>query len=62
MGWEFAASWLDEPAKSWMWTWRRIADDSGLVLEESTEFTSLDDCIEDARAHGFDHTSCGPTE
>jgi hypothetical protein len=33
MGWEFAATWGEEPVRCWKWTWRRIADDSGQVKQ-----------------------------
>jgi hypothetical protein len=58
MGWQFAAVWGDDPDGRWKWVWRRIADDSGATLEQSGEFNRLDDCIEDARRHGFDE-DCG---
>jgi hypothetical protein len=60
MGWEFAASWLDEPEASWQWVWRRVADDSGHVIAESRPFGNLDLCIADAKANGFDEDGCGP--
>ena len=60
MGWEFAAVWVDDPDISWRWTWRRVADDSGAVIAESTSFHELDLCIEDAKKHGFDPDDCGP--
>ena len=59
MGWEFAALWVDDPASTWKWVWRRVADDSGIVLEQSAEFLTLDDCIADARQHGLDQSHCG---
>ena len=62
MGWEFAAVWVDEPVRSWKRTWRRIADDSGAVLQQSGDFHALEECIDDARRHGFDETGCGPRE
>ena len=58
MGWEIAAVWRDEPDRSWSWIWRRVADDSGQVLEESRSFTEFEACIEDAEAHGLDLTDC----
>jgi len=60
MGWEFAALWGDDTDASWHWVWRRIADDSGEVIAESSAFTHLDRCLEDARLHGFDEDDCGP--
>jgi len=62
MGWEFAAVWIDDPSRYWEWTWRRIADDSGAVLEQSAGFVRLEDCVEDARRNGFDETGCGRVE
>jgi hypothetical protein len=62
MGWEFAALWLDESAGTWKWVWRRVADDSGDVLEESAEFERLEDCIDDARKNGFEESGCGDIE
>ena len=59
MGWEFAAEWVDDPVKCWKWTWRRVADDSGEVLEQSRDFVELEDCVADARRHGFDESECG---
>lgn len=53
MGWEFAALWSDE-STPWQWVWRRVADDNGAVLEESHPFQHLEDCITDAKKHGFD--------
>lgn len=58
MGWQFAAIWADNPDGSWRWVWRRIADDSGAMLEQSAEFDHLVDCIADARNNGFDE-DCG---
>ena len=54
MGWEFAACWVDDPAPSWQWLWRRVADDSGAVIAQSPSFSTLDLCIADAKANGFD--------
>ena len=62
MGWEFAAVWVDDPANVWKWTWRRVADDSGAVLEQSSEFALLEECVADARQHGFDTSGCGPVD
>ena len=45
MGWEFAAVWVDDPDQAWRWMWRRVADDSGAVLQQSREFPHLDDCL-----------------
>lgn len=59
MGWEFAALWVDDPERGWKWTWRRVADDSGAVLAQSSGFRTLDDCVDDARANGFDDDACG---
>ena len=61
MGWEFAALCVDDPDASWRWVWRRVADDSGEVLAESSGFPRLDTCLEDARRHGFEEADCGPT-
>ena len=60
MGWEFVASWTDDPDTPWRWVWRRIADDSGDVMAESGPFVQLDGCTEDARRNGFDEDFCGP--
>ena len=59
MGWEFAASWVDDPDQLWQWRWRRIADDSGAVIAESQPFARLEHCIEDAKQNGFDEDGCG---
>jgi hypothetical protein len=59
MGWEFAASWVDDPDSAWHWVWRRRADDSGAVIQESTRFDDLIPCVKDAKKHGFDEDSCG---
>jgi hypothetical protein len=58
MGWEFAALWVDEPDERWHWVWRRIADDSGALIEQSRAFAELDGCVEDAKGHGFDDSGC----
>jgi hypothetical protein len=58
MGWEIAALWIDEPEASWCRTWRRVEDDSGRIIEESRKFEVFEECLEDARAHGFDHADC----
>ena len=58
MGWEFAALWTDD-ATPWQWIWRRVADDSGHVIEESAAFSELDACIEDAKKHGFESAAPG---
>ena len=60
MGWEFAALWVDDPDEAWIWVWRRRADDSADVLEQSEAFATLEDCVEDARRAGFDESDCGP--
>ena len=60
MGWEFAALSADDPDAPWQWVWRRIADDSGAVIQQSEAFSELDTCIADARRHGFDEAGCGP--
>jgi hypothetical protein len=60
MGWEFAAVWLDDTRPAWHWIWRRIADDTGKLLEQSPPFGALARGVEDARAHGFDEDGCGP--
>ncbi|HEV7799479.1 MAG TPA: hypothetical protein VGP15_00255 [Burkholderiales bacterium] len=62
MGWEFAAVWVDDPARAWKWMWRRIGDDSGAVLEHSAQFARLEDCIEDACRNGFEQSGCGPVD
>lgn len=61
MGWEFAAFWIEEADARWQWVWRRIADDSGEVIEQSAAFSHLDGCLEDARKHGFEEDGRGPT-
>ena len=58
MGWEFAASWVDDPDQ-WQWQWRRIADDSGAVIARSPHFAQLEHCIEDAKKNGFEEDGCG---
>ena len=58
MGWEFAALWNDDTTP-WQWVWRRIADDSGRVLEESHRFLQLDECVADAQKHGFENDVSG---
>ena len=60
MGWEFAALWVDDADVPWQWVWRRIADDSGEVIEESAAFPHIDLCLADARSKGFDDASCSP--
>jgi hypothetical protein len=54
MGWEFAAVWNDDADAPWQWIWRRIADDSGQVIEESRTFGDLEACMADAKHHGFE--------
>ena len=54
MGWEFAALWSDDADAPWQWVWRRIADDSGRVVEESSAFAALEGCMADAKDHGFE--------
>jgi hypothetical protein len=51
--------WVDDPARCWKWTWRRVADDSGAVLEQSKDFVQLEDCLDDARRNGFEESGCG---
>lgn len=58
MGWEFAALWTDDTTP-WQWVWRRVADDSGKVIEESGAFQDLTACLDDARKHGFDTPAPG---
>lgn len=53
MGWEFAAL-FDDKDHMFYWIWRRIADDSGHVIDASaTRFPELEPCMDDARRHGF---------
>jgi hypothetical protein len=59
MGWQFAARWSDEAEPAWNWLWRRVAADSGAVLEESLLFSSLHECVDDARMNGVDESGCG---
>ncbi|MDB5923546.1 MAG: hypothetical protein JWN13_2482 [Betaproteobacteria bacterium] len=59
MGWEFAALWVDDPDSAWHWVWRRVADDSGGVIQESHPFQDLALCVADAKEHGFDEDGCG---
>ncbi|HEV7390707.1 MAG: hypothetical protein ACXWCY_18505 [Burkholderiales bacterium] len=59
MGWEFAALWVDDPDSTWQWVWRRVADDSGGVIQESHPFQDLALCVADAQKHGFDEDGCG---
>ena len=54
MGWEFAGIWSEDSATAWQWIWRRIADDSGEVVEASAAFSSFEACMDDARKHGFE--------
>lgn len=58
MGWEFAALWADEPDRDWHWVWRRVADDSAAPLQVSERFASIEECVEDAKRHGFDDPDC----
>ena len=58
VSWEIAAIFTEEPEPTWRWTWRRVADDSGRVIEESAPFEEFDDCIEDAQVHGLDFADC----
>ena len=60
MGWEFAALSVDDPDARWQWVWRRIADDSGSVIAESSAFPQLAACMEDARRNGFDDADGAP--
>lgn len=60
MGWEFVTS-FDSDDRKFYWFWRRTADDSGEVLEESARrFLDLMECIENARRHGFEDPTEGP--
>ena len=59
MGWEFVALWVDDRDTPWRWVWRRVADDNGALIAESSAFTQLEHCVEDARQNGFDD-ECGP--
>ena len=59
MGWEFAALWNDDAGAPWQWVWRRIADDSGHVVEESRAFDNLDRCVSDAKQNGFEDGHAG---
>ena len=61
MGWEFAAQWSDDADAPWQWVWRRIADDSGQIIAESTAFPNLERCIDDARRHGFESDESSTT-
>jgi hypothetical protein len=58
MGWQFVAVWVDEPEPEWRWIWRRVTDDAGDLVEASPSFATLPECLEHARAHGFDE-DCG---
>ena len=54
MGWEFAGVWTDDASTTWQWIWRRIADDSGEIVEQSGPFESFEACMADARTRGFE--------
>ena len=58
VGWEFAALSADDPDMPWQWVWRRVADDSGTLLEQSRPFAALDACVDDAKRYGFEG-DCG---
>jgi hypothetical protein len=58
MGWEIAAIWMDDADPAWYWTWRRVEDDSGRVVEESLAFSRFEHCIDDAQAHGLERADC----
>ena len=59
MGWEFAALWIEDADSPWHWVWRRVADDSGRLIQESRPFQDLKLCVADAKKHGFDEGECG---
>jgi hypothetical protein len=59
MGWEFAALWVEDADCPWQWVWRRVADDTGGVLQESCPFQDLTLCVADAKKNGFDEGGCG---
>jgi hypothetical protein len=35
------------------WNWRRTSPDGEVLIEGRTAFGSLDECVEDARRHGY---------
>jgi hypothetical protein len=58
MGWEIAAVWMDDHDPGWYWSWRRLEDDSGRIVEESEAFEQFEHCIDDAQAHGLEQADC----
>jgi hypothetical protein len=53
VGWEIIATRVEEPHDRWHWSWRRSSDDAP-DTRASRRFESLEACIADAKAHGFE--------
>jgi hypothetical protein len=45
--------WSFHKADSDAWNWRRTSPDGEILLQGGAEFASLDDCMADARRHGY---------
>jgi hypothetical protein len=45
--------WSFQKADPDTWTWRRTSPDGEVLIEAHTPFSSLADCLEDARRHGY---------
>ncbi|HUP95330.1 MAG TPA: hypothetical protein VM164_10485 [Burkholderiales bacterium] len=49
--------WSFQKAHADAWNWRRTSPDGEVLLEGRVPFPSLDECMADARRHGYTGTS-----
>ena len=49
--------WSFQKAHEDAWNWRRTSPDGEVLLEGRAPLPSLDDCMADARRHGYTGTS-----
>jgi hypothetical protein len=45
--------WSFQKSQPDCWCWRRTSPDGEVLLEGRAAFTTFDDCMEDARRHGY---------
>lgn len=45
--------WSFQKAEPERWQWRRTSPDGEVLLEGDASFSSFDDCMADARRHGY---------
>ena len=45
-----------------LWYWELVSDSSDMILESSQGFATREECVVDARRHGFTGQHAGPID